>query len=297
MNDNFTLFELWFRFVFLIITFAAIVSFAIKLRGFSWRDWTLEQKWISVLLFGLLAFNNPFFPIEILVEGWFPPFLDIIFTVSFIFLILLFILVIVDGVKLEERERSFKTFYFPKILLLGVLWLAIVVAMSYGEYNELIDPAVTFTQSPVVITFEVIVIIIVLFYFFWLSYATCRACGLDSKKAFLKRRLRFFLFFSAIIIVIIGFGILFDYYQNPNNAAEFLSFHSLSNLYVYVLAIVYLPSKESQRSGYSRSLQITTLEDDDDMVSLENAGHGKKLDLNPEGELELENFSDDSLTH
>jgi len=236
--------------------------------------------------------------LKILVEGWFPPFLDIVFTVSFIFLILLFILVIVDGVKLEERERSFKVFYLPKIVLLGFFWFAVVVAMSWAEYNELIDPTITIQQSPVVITFEIMVLIVLLLYFFWLSYATCRACGLDTKKAFLKRRLRFFLFFSASIIIIIGFGILFDYFQHPNNAAEFLSFHSLSNLYVYVLAIVYLPSKESQTQGYSRNLQITTLEDDDeDVFSLDNGNPGKKLDLDPEGELELENFSESSLTN
>jgi len=293
MNDDFTLFELWFRFVFLIITFAMIVSFAIKLRGFSWRDWTLEQKWISVLLFGLLAFNNPFFPIEILVDGWVPPFLDIIFTVTFIFLVLLFILVIVDGVKLEEREREFKSFYLPKMLLLGLLWIAVVGVFSWQEYNELFDPTIAIEQTTVIIGFEIAMVILVLSYFFWLAYATIRACGLDSKKAFLKRRLRFFLFFSAIVILIIAFGILFEVYQRPDNAAEFLAFHSLCNLYIYVLAIVYLPSKESQRSGYTRNLQITTLEEDEDL-SLEGSTKKIETKLDDDEELELESLSDDS---
>jgi len=295
MNDNFTLFELWFRFVFLIITFVMIVSFAIKLRGFAWRDWTLEQKWISVLLFGLLSFNNPFFPIEILVDGWFPPFLDIIFTVTFIFLILLFILVIVDGIKLEEREREFKKFYLTKLFLLGLLWISVVGVFSWQEYNELIDPTIAIDQTPVIIGFEVVMIILVLCYFFWLGYSICRACGLDSKKAFLKRRLRFFLFFSIIVILIIGFGVLFEVYQRPESAVEFLAFHSLCNLYIFVLAIVYLPSKESQRSGYTRNLQITTLEEDDELsLEFSNQKPDVKLDINDDGELELESLSDNS---
>jgi len=295
MNDNFTLFELWFRFVFLIITFVIIVSFAIRLRGFSWRDWTLEQKWISVLLFGLLAFNNPFFPIEILINSWFPPFLDIVFTVTFIFLVLLFILVIIDGIKLEEREREFKRFYLPKISLLGLLWITVVGVFSYQEYSELIDPTIAIEQTTTIIGFEIAMLLLILSYFFWLGYSTCRACGMDSKKAFLKRRLRFFLIFSTIVILIIGFGILFEVYQRPENAAEFLAFHSLCNLYIYVLAIVYLPSKESQRSGYTRSLQITTLEEDDELSLEDNKNNDVKLEINDDGELELENLSESPL--
>jgi len=293
MNDNFTLFELWFRFVFLIISFAIIVSFAIKLRGYAWRDWTLEQKWIAVLLFGLLAFNNPFFPIEILVDSWFPPFLDIIFTVTFILFILLFILVIIDGIKLEEREREFKKFYLPKLFILGLLWIAIVGVFSWQEYNELIDPTIAIEQTTIIIGFEIVMLILVLCYFFWLLYAIFRACGLDSKKAFLKRRLRFFLFFSIIVIIIIGFGILFEVYQRPESAAEFLAFHSLCNLYIFVLAVVYLPSKESQNSGYTRNLQITTLEDDEDLsLELGSPKPGNKIEINDDGELELESLSD-----
>jgi len=118
---------------------------------------------------------------------------------------------------------------------------------------------------------------------------------MDSKKAFLKRRLRFFLIFSTIVILIIGFGILFEVYQRPENAAEFLAFHSLCNLYIYVLAIVYLPSKESQRSGYTRSLQITTLEEDDELSLEDNKNNDVKLEINDDGELELENLSESPL--
>jgi len=196
---------------------------------------------------------------------------------------------------LEEREREFKKFYLPKLLLLGLLWITVIGVFSWQEYNELIDPTIAIEQTTIIIAFEVVMIILVLCYFFWLGYSTCRACGLDSKKAFLKRRLRFFLFFSTIVILIIGFGILFQVYQRPDNAAEFLAFHSLCNLYIYVLAIVYLPSKESQRSGYTRNLQITTLEEDEDL-SLESSTKKpeKKVEVNDDGELELESLSDNS---
>jgi len=116
-----------------------------------------------------------------------------------------------------------------------------------------------------------------------------------QQKSILKRRLRFFLFFSIIVILIIGFGVLFEVYQRPESAVEFLAFHSLCNLYIFVLAIVYLPSKESQRSGYTRNLQITTLEEDDELsLEFSNQKPDVKLDINDDGELELESLSDNS---
>jgi len=172
------------------------------------------------------------------------------------------------------------------------LWIAVVGAFSWIEYNELIDPSITIEQDSLSITFEIGMLILMMFYFFWICYAICRACGLDNKKAFLKRRLRFFLIFSVVIIIIIGFGFLLEIYQRPNNAAEFLSFHSLANLYVFVLAVVYLPSSESQQLGYIRDLQITTLEDDE--ISLETSKE-KNVDIE-DGELELHSLSDDNST-
>jgi len=287
MNSKFTLFELWFRSVFILITIILLIVFTIKLKPFSFRDWSLEQKWTGVLLVALLLFNNPVFPIEILTRGWFPQFLDIIFTVTFIFVVLLFILVIIDGVKLEERERTFKSFYLTKLLLIGLLWISAISVLTWAEYNEILDPTVTVDNDSTIVTLlEVCVGIALLSYLFWITYSTCRAFSMDNKKAFLKRRIRFFLFFSLLVVLIIVLGILFDAYQHPNNAAEFLVFTSISNLYVYVLAIVYLPSKD-QDVAYTRDFNITTLEDDDDKNEKSNSNVG--IESN---DLELKSLSE-----
>jgi hypothetical protein len=43
-NEDFTLFELWFRFTFLILTFVVIIVFAHKLRQYRWTDWQWSRS-------------------------------------------------------------------------------------------------------------------------------------------------------------------------------------------------------------------------------------------------------------
>jgi len=91
---------------------------------------------------------------------------------------------------------------------------------------------------------------------------------MDSKKAFLKRRLRFFLAFSILIVIILSFGFLFDSYEHPQNAAEFLSFFSLGNLYIYTLTFVYFPSSAAQAT-FERNFEIAKLEDEEDNIAID----------------------------
>lgn len=83
-NATFSQVEIWFRFVFVVMTFIVTVSyrhrrsagfecfmsvwwwccvcvqcmFAHSLRKFSMRDWGIEQKWMSILLPLLLLYNG-----------------------------------------------------------------------------------------------------------------------------------------------------------------------------------------------------------------------------------------------
>jgi len=173
----------------------------------------------------------------------------------------------IDGLRLEEYERGFIKFYLPKIILLGIFWILVMIIISWTEYNEEIDPFIS-TQNKVAVVIELFILLVIVIYTFWLSYSVLQACNMDNKKAFLKRRLRFFLLFTILIVVILSIGFLFDVYVHPQNAAEFLSFHALCNLYVYTLAFVYLPSVEAQ-GMFQKNFEIAKLEDDEDNVTID----------------------------
>ena len=45
-----------------------------------------------------------------------------------------------ENASLFQNERHCATFYFPKLLIVGLIWIAAIVVSSWQEYNELQDP-------------------------------------------------------------------------------------------------------------------------------------------------------------
>ncbi|KAM7172448.1 transmembrane protein 181 isoform 5-T5 [Macrochelys suwanniensis] len=100
-NPSFSQVEIWFRFVFVVLTFMVTCLFAHSLRKFSMRDWGIEQKWMSILLPLLLLYNDPFFPLSFLVNSWFPGMLDDLFQSVFLCALLLFWLCVYHGIRVQ----------------------------------------------------------------------------------------------------------------------------------------------------------------------------------------------------
>merc|ERR1712136_500622 len=119
LNPDFTRFEIWFRFSLLIVTFLVTSLFAHSLRKTQLNDWTIEQKWTSMLLCLLLFYNDPVFPITFIVTSWIPGLADSVLQASFLSALLLFWLCIHHG--LFSVDRSFWMFYFPKLVICSVL--------------------------------------------------------------------------------------------------------------------------------------------------------------------------------
>eukprot|EP01114_Cavostelium_apophysatum_P014326 TRINITY_DN3687_c1_g1_i1.p1 TRINITY_DN3687_c1_g1~~TRINITY_DN3687_c1_g1_i1.p1 ORF type:complete len:474 (+),score=94.11 TRINITY_DN3687_c1_g1_i1:153-1574(+) len=244
VDHQYTLFELWFRFTFLIITIAIIITYAHRLKSYSYSEWTFEQKWGAGLLFGLLAYDNPFYPMEILANGWFPIFLNRLLYASFIVLLLFFWLTLFDGIRMEASQRNFKSFYLPKILLLGAFWICGIVVYTWSQLHQRSDPVYnTASDLPGYIFFQVFFLILLIVYIFWLVYSTCRTCGDMKTLPYLGVRIKFFGVFTLLVMLTVVGGLIFGIGTALNSAVEWLSFFALANLYVYVLAFVYLPSQ------------------------------------------------------
>jgi len=105
-------------------------------------------------------------------------------------------------------------------------------------------------------------------YISWLGYLLVRALFTDTKSLpYLGKRIYFFGLFTIFIIVMVFAGMLFGMIGPiHNNAAELLSYLALLNLYVYVLAVVYLPTKQVNEDEDPRKMI--------GMVRLEGSGVG-----------------------
>uniref|UniRef100_A0A8C9XVQ8 Transmembrane protein 181 n=1 Tax=Sander lucioperca TaxID=283035 RepID=A0A8C9XVQ8_SANLU len=281
-NPTFSQVEIWFRFVFVVLTFMVTCMFAHSLRKFSMRDWGIEQKWMSILLPLLLLYNDPFFPLSFLVNSWFPGTLDTFFQALFLCALLLFWLCVYHGIRVQG-ERKCLTFYLPKLIIVGLLWLSAVTLGIWQTVNELQDP--TYQYKVDIVNFQgmkVFFLIVVALYILYLIFLVVRACSELKNMPYSDLRLRFLTALTFVVLVIsmvilylrFGAKALQDNFVAELNdsltldiPAEFLSFYGLLNFYLYTLAFVYSPSKNALfDSQLKDNPAFSMLNDSDDEV-------------------------------
>ena len=272
-NHSYTLFELWFRFVFLVITFGVLIWFSHRMRKFSWSEWAIEQKWSLVLLFGLMGYNNPFFALNILMDSWFPAFLDVSLFVLFLSLVLVFWLCVFDAIRKPAHTRTFLKFYAPKVGLVGILAISSLVVFLWQELHDLDDPTYDAPNDiPGFIFFRVVQILLLIAYLFW--FVVIVIFGVKDRRSFplLGVRIKYLGVMTFFVIAITIAGVVLGVLGTiQNNAAQFLSFFSLFNLYVYFLAIVYAPTKDAGGPAHVRLTNMAEMapsdSDSDDLAA------------------------------
>ncbi|XP_060023578.1 transmembrane protein 181 isoform X4 [Lagenorhynchus albirostris] len=278
--------EIWFRFVFVVLTFIVTCLFAHSLRKFSMRDWGIEQKWMSILLPLLLLYNDPFFPLSFLVNSWFPGMLDDLFQSVFLCALLLFWLCVYHGIRVQG-ERKCLTFYLPKCFIVGLLWLACVTLGIWQTINELHDPMYQYRvdtgnfQCPSGFApgNEGFLhgggrhVHLIPFVPDCAGLLRAASHALYLRLKFLTA-LTFVVLVISIVILYLRFGaqVLQDNFvaelsTHYQNSAEFLSFYGLLNFYLYTLAFVYSPSKNAlYESQLKDNPAFSMLNDSDDDV-------------------------------
>ncbi|XP_022106833.1 transmembrane protein 181-like isoform X2 [Acanthaster planci] len=261
-NPSFCEMEIWFRFVFLVLSFIITCMFAHSLRKFSMRDWSIEQKWLSVLLPFLLLYNDPIFPLNFLVDSWVTIILDNIFQTTFLCALLLFWLCAYHGIRKSDRKWLY--FYLPKLILVGVIWVAAVVLACWSQYRTLYDPTFNYkVDGGNFLGLVIFFLCVGSLYLLYLVFLIIRAFTELKSLPYMNLRLRFmtvlmlFVVAVCVAVVIMRFGIgilqnnfiseLSTYYKN---SAEFLAFYSLLNFYLYTMAFVYSPSKNAHKDSY-----------------------------------------------
>lgn len=129
--------------------------------------WSLEQRWMSILLpmlvlyngtlnagqqrngdrsvylyFYLLRVSDPLFPLTFLVDSWLPGALDALFQATFLCSLLLFWLCVYHG--LRQNDRRFIIFYLPKLVLVGSIWTSMITMAVWQKYTEVNDPTFSY---------------------------------------------------------------------------------------------------------------------------------------------------------
>ncbi|XP_034244090.1 transmembrane protein 181 [Thrips palmi] len=254
-NPEFTQIEIWFRLIFLIMTFVAMMMYAHALRKFPSHDWSIEQRWLSLLLPLLVFFNDPIFPLMFLTSSWVPGMLDAVLQATFLCALLLFWLCIYHG--LRQNERRWGSFYAPKLLLVGLLWLGAVVMASWQKCNELHDPTFNHRVDAADYNgYKAFLMAVGGLYAVYLLFLMLRAYTDLRSMPFFDMRLRFLTFFMMVVIGVTltlagmryGAGVLEDDFVSElsttyTSSAHFMCFYGLLNFYTFAMAYVYSPAQ------------------------------------------------------
>lgn len=231
--------------------------FAHSLRRFSMRDWSIEQRWMSLLLPLLLLYNNPFFPLLFLVNSSLPSIMDGVFQSTFLTVLLLFWLCLYHGVR--QTKRRFLIFYAPKLLIVGLMWIVAVMITCWQHYKEVADPTYNYkSDTGNFFGFKIFFFIVGSLYLVYLLYLVVRAYAELRNMPYFDVRLKFLTILMLIVVIVtititslrFGSSVLEENFiaelsSHYENSAEFLAFYGLLNFYLYTMAFVYSPAKNA----------------------------------------------------
>lgn len=266
--------------------------FAHTLRRFVFRDWSIEQKWMSILLPFLLLHNDPVFPMSLLVNSWIPGMLDAVFQASFLCALLLFWLCVYHGIR--QNERRFASFYLPKLLVVGMLWTAAFVLASWQRYNELRDPTYNYKVDThgfagLKIFFFVMgsVYLVYLVYLVVQAYAELRSMPYFDVRLKFMTSLMLIVLTLSVVITVMRFGIsvlednfVADLSTTYGSSAEFMSFYGLLNFYLYTMAYVYSPPPNAFLESHLKDNPTLSMMNDSDEEVIYGSDTEERL-LNP----------------
>lgn len=264
LTYQFTLFELWFRGIFLALSVFASIAYLLRLRKFHFADWSYEQKWIGLLLLMLMFFNNPLVSLRVLINSWLFVVLDILFLVNFLAMLLLFFLCEFDGLRKPALSRDFKGFYLPKVALVGLMWIILLAVLAWLQFHDLADPRYsTVNDIPGFVFIRVVQMILIVTYVFWLLFLSIRAYSERQNMPHVSQRLQVVGILTYLVLGIVVIALLVSALSTQeSSAAQFLAFHALFNLYIYVLAISFAPSSDARQHSASAGVGALSRIDD-----------------------------------
>jgi len=268
-NQKFTQFEIWFRFSFVAITFILTGVYGHMLKRFHLTIWTLEQKWLALILPSLLLYNNPFFPLNFLYDSLVPGLFDIFFQATFTSMLLIFWLFSYHGLKTVKSDRNFISFYLSKVILCTLFWVTAILIGFWQKYNETKDPTYHYKVDLKYFTvFKVFFFILIFIYFLYFAYLFIGVCLEVRTKAFYNTKMKFMAIVNACIAIICAVFLIVRFTNklisdnfvaslafSYKNSVEFVFYYGFINIYIYILLVFYLPSMHKTDDEHNTLMQ------------------------------------------
>jgi len=251
-------FGLGVRYFFIVLNVIFGIYFLNRLKAYRWAtDWIIEQKWTILLLLFLFLLNNPFYALNVVSGRWFPQYMDVLFTIGFFSVILLFFLCIFDSLRKPRQQRTLRAFYLPKVLYLGVFYLLNFISLTYLEAQSLNDPMFNIQyDTPGFSGFGYFIFAYTAIYIFWLLYYLIRLFKERNTIVIpnVGPRYKFITIFTVCIALATIIGSFLSFQFSQNSSIQLLAYYGLFNFYIYFLVLVYIPVKQVSNIDNGRGM-------------------------------------------
>jgi hypothetical protein len=240
---------------------------------FRWLQWrciisevpsaSVEQRWIGLLLFALVLFNDPLYPLQLHVHSLsssaFLPVLAVIFQATFWATLLLFWLVVFDHFRLEMDQKRLECmpFYAPKLAFMLIVWLSSVLVMCYNLNRARQDPTYTIRIHTTTFKFFVVLALFtIVVYITWLTCILVQLCRKNEIQA-LQRRFQLLLCGSIFTGVLALVGLTLSYFNVVNaQMGESTGMCAVFNLYVLTMSYFFQPVPSERKKHAPVRLEI-----------------------------------------
>ncbi|KAJ3438770.1 transmembrane protein [Anaeramoeba flamelloides] len=252
LNLDLMYFEIIFRYIFVVVTIVFMVYLVRVTKGIAFKEFTLPQKLISILLILLLLKNNPIYPAILLDNKNVIKIFDFIFLTTFRVFLLVFWLIFFEGFVENYSKKPFLKYYLPRILPLFLMWIIIIILNFVVIAEESKDPLLD-QDSDIrgFRGFHIFVDIVLIGYCVWTVLATINAIKLliiqlkngNWKNSYARMKGYSYILLFSYFILIFGNVIYFKKFlpKFTSSSLEFLLIYTLDTGYVLFLAVAFLP--------------------------------------------------------
>lgn len=251
-NPGFTQLELYFRFTFVITCFFAVLWFLYSLRHYHRDDWTLEQRWVLILMVSLMFANEPTYPLRLLAENRFATLMSDTSMILFLGTMMLSWLELYHGIR--QNNRPYTKFYLMKQSVVLVVVMPAFVMSYWQKYVCIYDPTYNYRLNWTYPIMKAIFFSSLTIYFLYLLILILKAYSDLRNMPYFNSRLRCTSLMLGTVVTVItilafqGWGpaALQDHWASEpqthfDSSAPFMAMLGLFNFKLYVLAYLFSP--------------------------------------------------------
>ena len=238
-NPAYTTFLIALRYTCLAISTVFLIFYYLFYRSIKPEYKTFEHKFIFILSIAVLFFNDPLYAATILKSNTCLSVLSSLFVVSFITLLLVFWIIMMQRIPRESIRINTEMINIKNIILGGAIFIMLSIIVCYASIIVRFDPAYHVeyeypTAYMVLLILVIITFIILLLLFFFNAYRIFKTW---SKVI---PRHKFFFTFSFYFVITLFFMVSSGLYHATDfNGVRVLMLFVLFTFYVIVLQLMW----------------------------------------------------------